>query len=172
MTVKQLGVLNAHHVPARAMTLDMLLNVCLLFLFPSIFFVLAAGNLGYMLSHVLALTGFLLLRRDRPDWPRPLKHGPIWVVLAAAFAIFNALCIIFGVIFLKYTGYAWDYEFTDPSAFVPRIILVGVLALAAGVLGYIIAQYQHGKRFSFTDPSTEQPSEEVLEMMRERTAVK
>ncbi len=76
MTLKQLGVLNSHHVPARAMTLDMLLNIFLLFVFPTIFFVLAAGNLGYMLSHVLALTGFLLLRRDRPNWPRPLKHGP------------------------------------------------------------------------------------------------
>jgi amino acid transporter len=168
MTVKQLGVLNTHHVPARAMTLDMLLNVCLLFLFPSIFFVLAAGNLGYMLSHVLALTGFLLLRRDRPDWPRPLKHGPIWVVLAALFAVFNILCIIFGVLFLKYTGYAWNYDFTDADAFVPRILLVGLLALVAGVAGYIVAQYQHGKRFSWTDPPTDGPSEEVKLMMQEQ----
>ena len=66
MTLKQLGALNSHHVPARAMTLDMLLNIFLLFAFPTTSFILAAGNLGYMLSHVLALTGFLLLRRDRP----------------------------------------------------------------------------------------------------------
>jgi amino acid transporter len=170
MTVKQLGVLNSHHVPARAMTLDLVLNIFLLFAFPTIFFVLAAGNLGYMLSHVLALTGFLLLRKDRPDWPRPLRHGPIWLVLAAVFALFNLLCIVFGVLFLKYTGYAWNVEFTNPTHYVSWIIIVGVLALVAGVAGYIIAQKQHGKPFRWTDPSDEQPSEEVIEMMRQETA--
>lgn len=167
MTVKQLGVLNRHHVPSRAMTLDLVLNLFLLFAFPSIFFVLAAGNLGYIFAHVLALSGFLLLRKDRPTWPRPLKHGPVWVLLAAIFAVFNLLLIIFGLIFLKYTGYAWNNEFTDPSGFVGRIILVGVLAVAAGVVGYVIAQYQHGKKFRWTDPSDEQPSEEVKAMMAE-----
>src|SRR4029079_2370275 len=95
MTVKQLGVLNSHHVPSRAMTLDLLITISLLMACPSIFFVLAAGNLGYMLSHVLALSGFLLLRRDRPAWPRPLKLGPIWVALAATFTVANLLFIIF-----------------------------------------------------------------------------
>ncbi len=142
-----------------------MLNLFLLFAFPSIFFVLAAGNLGYIFAHVLALSGFLLLRRDRPTWPRPLKHGPVWVVLAAVFAVFNLLLIIFGLIFLKYTGYAWNNDFSDPSGFVNRIILVGVLAIVAGVVGYVIAQYQHGKRFKWTDPSDEQPSEEVKAMM-------
>ena len=61
MTIKQLGVLNKHHVPARAMTLDVVLNIALILVFPGIFFILAAGNLGYMLSHVLALSGVLLL---------------------------------------------------------------------------------------------------------------
>ena len=46
MTVKQLATLNTHHVPARAMTLDLFMNIFLLLAFPSIFFVLAAGNLA------------------------------------------------------------------------------------------------------------------------------
>jgi len=166
MTVKQLGVLNRHHVPARAMTLDAVLNIALILVFPGIFFILAAGNLGYMLSHVLALTGVLLLRRDRPNWPRPIKLGPVWMWMAGLFAALNALFIIFGVVFLKYTGYAFDpadTEFTDPTAWVPRIIIVGLLALVAGVAGYVIAQRQHGKKFSFRDPSDEQPTAEALE---------
>ena len=167
MTVKQLGVLNSHHVPARAMTLDMLLNIFLLFAFPTIFFVLAAGNLGYMLSHVLALTGFLLLRRDRPNWPRPLKHGPAWVVAPRLFAVFNLAFIVFGIIFLNYTGYALpDAQLHRPDHYVAGSSLVGVLALVAGVGGYVIAQYQHGKKFRWTDPSDEQPSAEALALVQ------
>jgi len=141
------------------------MNIFLLMAFPSIFFVLAAGNLGYMLSHVIALSGFLLLRRDRPNWPRPIKLGPIWVAMAAIFATANFLFIVFGVIRLKATGYAFDDAFTNPTAYYDRIIIVGVLALVAGVLGYIIAQYQHGRGFRWTDPSDESPSEEVRELM-------
>ena len=166
MTIKQLGVLNKHHVPARAMTLDALLNIALILIFPGIFFILAAGNLGYMLSHVLALSGVLLLRRDRPNWPRPIKLSGFWMFLAGLFAALNLLFIIFGIAFLKYTGYAFDpadTEFTDPTAWVPRIIIVGLLALAAGVIGYVVAQHQHGKRFSWRDPSDEQPSQEAID---------
>ena len=166
MTIKQLGVLNEHHVPARAMTLDALLNIALILVFPGIFFILAAGNLGYMLSHVLALTGVLLLRRDRPNWPRPIKLSSFWMVLAGLFAALNLLFIIFGLAFLKYTGYAFDpadTEFANPTAWVPRIIIVGVLALALGVIGYVVAQHQHGKRFHWRDPSDEQPSQEAID---------
>ena len=35
------------------------------------------SNIGYILCHVLALTGFLLLRRDRPNWPRPIKVNSV-----------------------------------------------------------------------------------------------
>ncbi len=163
MTIKQLAVLNHHNVPARAMTVDMVLNVVLLFVFPSIFFILAAGNLGYMLSHVLALSGVLLLRKDRPTWPRPIKLAPIWMALAAAFAVANLAFIVFGLIGLPMTGYAWDFAFTDPRAFTSRIIVVGALALVAGVVGYVIALRQHGKPFKMSDPSNEQPSQEAIE---------
>jgi amino acid transporter len=147
------------------MTLDLLMNLFLLMAFPSIFFVLAAGNLGYMLSHVLALSGFLLLRRDRPSWPRPIKLGPIWVALAGTFAVANLLFIVFGVIRLKETGYAFNDAFTNPTAYYNRIIIVGVAALAAGVIGYIVAQHQHGRSFRWRDPSDEGPSREVYELM-------
>lgn len=166
MTVKQLGVLNSHNVPARAMTLDAVLNIALILIFPGLFFILAAGNLGYMLAHVLALTGVLLLRRDRPNWPRPIKLGPVWMWLTGAFALVNLAFIVFGVVFLKYTGYAFDpadTEYKHPSAWIGRIIIVGVVALAAGVVGYIVAQGQHGKKFSLRDPSTEEPSQEAIE---------
>ena len=77
----------------------------------------------------------------------------------------NLLFIIFGVARLKETGYAFNDAFTDPTAYLNKIIIVGVAALAAGILGYLIAQRQHGKSFSWRDPSDEGPSPEVYELM-------
>jgi amino acid transporter len=163
MTIKQLGVLNKHHVPGRAMTVDMLLNIFLVLYFGNIFFILAAGNFGYMFSHVLALSGVLLLRRDRPNWPRPLRLAKPWMVGAFVFCLANLVFIIFGLTFMDYTGYLWNADFTDAWAKLPEMIGVAVGSLGAGVLGYIIAQRQHGKKFSFRDPSTEQPSQEAID---------
>ena len=67
MTVKQLGTLNRWHVPGNAMTVDMVINICFVLFIGNIFGVLAASNLGYVLAHMFALSGFVLLRRDRPE---------------------------------------------------------------------------------------------------------
>jgi amino acid transporter len=163
MTIKQLGVLNKHHVPARAMTVDMLLNLFLLLYFGNIFFILAAGNLGYMLSHVWALSGVLLLRKDRPNWPRPIKLAKPWMVAAGAFAVANFLFIVFGLWYLDYTGYLWNADFSDAWAKLPEMLGVALGSLGAGVLGYVIAQRQHGRPFKWREPSDEQPSREALE---------
>jgi amino acid transporter len=176
MTIKQLGVLNSRHVPGRAMTFDMLLNIFLLLYFQNIYFILAAGNLGYILSHVIALSGVLLLRRDRPNWPRPIRLAKPWMVGAGIFCIANLLFIVFGLWKLKYTGYGFDYlgeEYAaflagedvvpDPNAKVPEIIAVGVGALAAGILGYIVAQRQWGRPFKWKEPSDEEPTQEAIE---------
>ena len=170
MTIKQLGTLNRHNVPGRAMTVDMLLNIFLLLMFQNIYFILAAGNLGYMLSHVIALSGVLLLRRDRPNWPRPIKLAKPWMWLAGLFCGLNAIFIIFGVYGLKYTGYGFDYlspEYAEgtasPTERVPWIIIVGVLVLVCGVAGYIIAQRQWGKKVHWKDPSDEQPTQEAID---------
>jgi hypothetical protein len=129
-----------------------------------------------MLSHVIALSGILLLRRDRPNWPRPIKLGKVWMWLAGIFAAANALFIIFGVYGLKYTGYGFDYLSDEYAAYlagegpvpspterVPAIIIVGALVLICGVAGYIWAQRQHGKPVRLKDPSDEQPSQEAID---------
>ena len=55
------------------MTVDMVVNICFCLFIGNIFGILAASNLGYVLAHMFALSGFVLLRRDRPNWPRPIK---------------------------------------------------------------------------------------------------
>lgn len=164
MTVKQLGVLNKHHVPARAMTVDLLLNVFLLMYFGNIFFILAAGNLGYILSHVLALTGVLWLRKDRPNWPRPIRLHRAWMWAAGFLALANAAFIVFGLWKIKYTGYLWDSGFTDALAKLPEMLGVAFGSLGVGVIGYVIAQRQHGKPVRLREPlSDEKPSQEAID---------
>jgi amino acid transporter len=167
MTIKQLGTLNRFHVPARAMTVDMLLNVFLVLYFGNIFFILAAGNVGYMFSHVLALSGVLLLRRDRPNWPRPIRLAKPWMVAAGVFCLANLAFIVFGLIKIEYTGYLWNADFTDPLAKLPEMIGVAAGSLGAGVIGYVIAQRQHGRPFRFREPSDEAPSQEAIDAARQ-----
>jgi amino acid transporter len=145
------------------MALDCVLNICLLYFAPSLLFILVAGNIGYVLSHVFALSGVLLLRRDRPDWPRPYKLGRPWIPICWACLIINAVATVFGVIWIKYTGYL--LKGTDVSYYTTPAIIVGLAALAAGVAGYVIGQHQHGKKFSWKDPSDETPSPAVYELM-------
>jgi amino acid transporter len=97
MTIRQLFHLNRFHVPARAMTVDVIVNLGLLFFISNTLAILYAGNMGYILSHVFALTAFILLRRDRPNWPRPIRLAAIWVPIAAVLAAANLLFIIVGV---------------------------------------------------------------------------
>ena len=127
VTIKELYHLNRFHVPARAMTLDMLINIGLVLFVGNILAILVAGNLGYMSAHFFALTGFLLLRRDRPNWPRPIRLASPWVIVAGLLAAINAFFIIIGASNPSLTGYGGTKE---------TWIGVGVLLLS--ILMYII----------------------------------
>jgi amino acid transporter len=162
LTVRWLGRLNRHQVPARAMAVGLVFNAWLLFQFPAVFFILAVGNLGFMLTHVLALSGYLLLRRDRPAWPRPIRLGPTWLGVAALAALANLAFVVFGLLGLAMTGYAFDAALTDPTAWMDRIVLVACATVAAAFVSYVAALRQRGRPVRLTDPSDEVPSEEAL----------
>jgi amino acid transporter len=110
VTIKELYHLNRFHVPARAMTLDMAINIALVLFVGNILAILVAGNLGYMSAHFFALTGFLLLRKDRPNWPRPIRLARPWVGVAALLAAINAFFIIIGASNPSLTGYGGRKE--------------------------------------------------------------
>ena len=110
VTIRELYHLNRFHVPARAMTLDMAINILLVLFVGNILAILVAGNLGYMSAHFFALTGFLLLRKDRPGWPRPIRLAAPWVGIAALLAAINAFFIIIGASNPSLTGYGGTKE--------------------------------------------------------------
>ena len=127
MTVRELFHLNRYHVPARAMALDMVINLCLLFFVGNTLAILVAGNLGYMLAHFFALSGFILLRRDRPRWPRPIRLHRRWVFAAGLLAATNGLLIAIGATSPGLTGYGGLKE---------ALIGLGVLAISIVLYGF------------------------------------
>ena len=171
LTIRWLAKLNGQNVPGRAMALDMIFNLCLLYFLPTLLFTLLAGNIGYVLAHILALTGFLLLRRDRPDWPRPLKLGAAWVPIAWLCVAANVVGSIIGIAYMQYTGYLVNWSQVDADG-MPNVtgyrslaIIIGIGVIVVAVVGFIIGQAQAGKKFSFKDPSDEKPAAHVYELM-------
>jgi amino acid transporter len=124
MTIRYFNRLNRHNVPARGMALDALLNIFLVVFFGSAIEILAAGNLGYMLAHVFALSAFLLLRRDRPDWPRPIRLSAVWVPIAAVLALANLVFVVFGgFVFADTYGYGLSKTLIGASVLLVALVL-------------------------------------------------
>jgi len=95
LTVKQLGRLNRWNVPGNAMTLDMVVNILFVLFVGNLFGILVASNIGYVFANICAISAFILLRRDRPHWPRPIELASYWVpiayVLCGAFIVFEVV---------------------------------------------------------------------------------
>ena len=125
MTVKQLGRLNRFNVPGNAMSVDMVVNILFVLFIGNIFGVLAASNLGYVLAHMFALSGFVLLRRDRPNWPRPIKLGSVWTPIAGVLAVW---CLILTIV-----GFGWMQVAAGGYGDTKEKI-IGVLVLVIGLL--------------------------------------
>jgi amino acid transporter len=105
LTVPHLAHRNRFGAPDRCLAVDLVVNLGLVLLLGSLLAILAAGNLGYLLSHVLALSAFVLLRRDRPAQPRPIRapDGAPW--LAGALAAALAVVLVVGALSFDLTGY-------------------------------------------------------------------
>jgi amino acid transporter len=132
MTIKELGVLNRHHVPGRAMTLDAILNIFLIMAFAGVLEILAVSNVGYVFATCTALSAFILLRRDRPQWPRPIRLPDFWVPLAGVLFLINLTFLVVGGFlysggFLGIDGYGYGWDKTR----------TGLLVLLAALILYI-----------------------------------
>lgn len=135
MTIKQFGVLSKRHVPGRAMTLDMLLNIWLLTFFHGALPIIAAGNLGYFMANIFAQSGFFLLRRDRPAWPRPYRLRP-WLVPIAG------LVLAANIIFLVIGGWVE----ADRYGYGLSKTLIGLAVLSIGLLAFVYRRVVQDRR--------------------------
>ena len=148
MTIRWLGKLNRFHVPGRAMTVDMVVNIALVVLLNSTLQILATGNLGYILTMVLTATAVLLLRKDRPDWPRPIRLGKGWLWVAGALAVLNAVFIAFG---------SWSFGVTGYGSY--KQVLIGVGVEVAALLLFVYRRVvQDKQRFQLRDLTVSEPN--------------
>ncbi len=158
MTIKEFGVLNKHSVPGRAMTLDALLNILLISFFAGVIEILAVSNVGYVFATCTALSGFLLLRKDRPNWPRPVRLPNFWVPLTGVLLAANVTFLVAGGFiysggFLGIEGYGYGWDKTR----------VGLLVLVAALVLYVwrhVVQDKQPMRLREEIPQT--PEEERL----------
>ncbi len=125
LSIKQLGKLNRFGAPGRAMTMDLIVNVVLIVFVGNALAVIVAGIMGYMLAHILSLTGFINLRRDFPDANRPIRLRNSWVGVAAVLAAFDIVLLVVGASSAGITGYGGINE-----------VIIGILVLSISVVLY------------------------------------
>lgn len=131
LTVRQFARLNASGIPARAVTVQLAINVALVLFVGNALAVIVAGNIGYVLAHLLAVSGFVILRRDRPTAPRPIRLGNSWVGIAVVLAAFDAAILLVGATSASITGYGGVKEV---------VIAIAVLALSQAL--YYLRRWQ------------------------------
>jgi amino acid transporter len=149
LTVKQLGKLNRYHVPGNAMTVDLVVNVLLVLFISSNLAILYMSNIGYILAHLLAVSGVLLLRKDRPHWPRPYKLSAIWIPIAWFMTFLVAFLLIVGALAPHLNGYGTWTDFA-----------IGVGVLVASVLLFIFRRVvQDGEKIHFREDTPTMPAE-------------
>jgi len=131
LTIRQFGVLDKRGVPARAISVQLVINVLLVLLVGNPLAVIVSGNVGYVLAHCLAAFAFVLLRLDRPDAARPIRLSTRWFYIAIGLALFDALILLVGITSAEITGYGGVSE-----------VLIAVCVLAVSQLLYGIRRFQ------------------------------
>jgi amino acid transporter len=126
LTIKQLGRLNRFNVPGNAMTVDLIVNSGLVLFVSSNLAILYLSNIGYILCHVFALSGLLLLRKDRPNWPRPIRLGRPWLLVAALLCVLNLFFWVVGSFAPHLNGYGTWTNFA-----------IGIGILVASILLFV-----------------------------------
>src|SRR5437588_7031728 len=138
LTIKELGRLNRFNVPGNAMTLDMTINILFILFVGNLFGILVASNIGYVLANMFAIGAFVLLRRDRPDWPRPIKLPSFWIPIAMVFFAAFALFSVVGIGWFQIAGGGAVYGGTKEK-------IIGFCVLAASLVLFLFRRIVQDK---------------------------
>lgn len=148
LTIRQFDKLNRFKEPGRALTLDLVVNSLIVLTVSSPLAILLVANFGYMLAIILAVSAFILLRRDRPNAGRPIRLGRPWIAVAFVILIFDVVLIVVGVTHPGLAGYG--------SA---KNSWAVVIALAIAVaLYYVRVVVQDKKPFQWRERPAFEPS--------------
>jgi amino acid transporter len=121
--------------------------------------ILYMSNIGYVLAHLFAVSGFLLLRKDRPHWPRPVKLSNLWVVIAGFMTVLVAFLLVVGALAPHLNGYGTWTDFG-----------IGVGVLFASVLLFIFRRLvQDKEHVHFREEVPGTPEEEAAMAARATT---
>ncbi len=140
---RQLETLNRRQVPARAIIAAVVMNVLLIVFVSNPISILAAANIGYLLAILLAVSGFLLLRKDRPDAPRTFRLGRWAVPLAIVLSVYGAAVLLVGALSSELSGYGGALE----------------LAIGVGILLLSLLLFVIRRRFQDRMPLLREPAE-------------
>lgn len=135
ITVRAVGKLNKRGVPVRALNVMLVLNIVVLVVLQSPLAIIVTGNLGYILTHIFAVSGFFILRKDRPDAKRPIRLPNFFVPLSIGLTAFMVLILVVGATGFSITGYGGVKELA---------IALGVLA--TGIVIWVFVKKNDAKR--------------------------
>ncbi len=121
LTVTQLAKINRFNVPGRAMTLDLVVNILLVLFVGNTLALVVTGNFGYILMHIFAVSGLIVLRKDRPDAVRPIRLSRAWLPIAGGLAGFDLVMLIVAAASLGIIGYGGTKDL---------LIAIGVMAVS------------------------------------------
>jgi amino acid transporter len=154
LTIKELGRLNRFNVPGNAMTLDMGINILFVLFVGNLFGILVASNIGYVLANMFAISAFVLLRKDRPNWPRPIRLPNVWVPIAGFLAGAFALFSVVGIGWFQEAGGGAVYGGTKNK-------IIGFSVLALSLLLFLFRRIvQDGERPHWREETPTMPDEE------------
>ena len=138
----------------------MVINILFVLFIGNIFGVLAASNLGYVLAHMFALSGFVLLRRDRPKLAAG-RSGCRRSGLAIA-GILAVWCLDPHVV-----GFGWMQVAAGGYGDTKEKI-IGVSVLVIGILLFLFRRIvQDGERPHWREETPTMPDARELALLQE-----
>ena len=149
MSLRQLDLLNSRGVPSRAIWVTMVINLLMIVFVGNPVAILIASNIGYILAVTLAVFGFLLLRKDKPELPRPIRLGKPWLFVAGVVGAFDAFILGMGALNPDLSHAGGSKE-----------VLVGIGILLIGFVLFVVRRVlQDRQPFTLRERDEEAPAE-------------
>jgi amino acid transporter len=157
---------NKHGVPSFAMGFNVLASIVVVFMGGAVQIYLFS-NVGYLSSFLPVLLGYYLLRKNRPEIPRPVRLPPYFAYVALA--MFAFYLIIWAVGGPLYASLPLDTDFdpTTDNGDGKIYWILGLLTLLSYIPFYLYRRYVEDKRHP-SEPVAPLTDVELSEVIRDK----